>query len=223
MSLVTRVTRDGVIDLRDLLRRAVAIVSLIALLGTIGLPGSRSAAAQESAGERGSGTPSSRVDPAALKDEGNVPDVLAAPGLSKGVDAIIAEIRKREVDLAVREQRVAERERAVVELEQLIEKRSIDLDRIRQEVEDRIAEWTAQGPDRVTQLASVYSSMPAERAGELLGRLDLDLAVAVVRNMKKKSSAGVLAAMRPDRALQLSRRILKPLDPGTDAPAAPRN
>lgn len=162
------------------------------------------------------------IDEAALKEGEAEVDLLNAPGLSRGVDAIIAEIRKREVDLALREQRVAERERAVVELESMIEERATDLDRVRQEVEDRIAAWSSQGPDRVTQLADVYASMPADKAGKLLEKLDLDLAVSVLRSMKKKSSASVLSAMRADRALRLSRRILRPLDPGTDAPAARR-
>ena len=35
--------------------------------------------------------------------------------------------------------------------------------------------------------------------------------------------AGVLAAMSPDRALSVSRRMLKPLDPTTDSPAAKAN
>ncbi|MFK7898854.1 MAG: MotE family protein [Myxococcota bacterium] len=156
------------------------------------------------------------------KTDGNGPEILNVPGLSKGVDAIVAEIRKREVGIALREQRVAERERAVVELESLVESRAMELDRIRQEVEDRIMEWSAQGQDRVDQLSSVYSSMPPVKAGDLLSKLDLDLAVSVIRSMKKKSSAGVLAAMRPDRALEVSRRLLKPLDPKTDAPAARR-
>jgi len=177
---------------------------------------------ETAAGKRApaSGGPSRAAE---LRDAGDAPMLLSAPGLSKGVDAIIAEIRKREVDLALREQRVAERERSVVELESMIEKRALELDRIRQEVEDRIESWTAQGPDRVAQLSSVYSAMPPNKAGDLLGKLDLDLAVAVVRGMKKKKSAGVLAAMRPDRALKLSRRLLTPLDPRTDAPAARRN
>lgn len=155
-----------------------------------------------------------------LKEAGSGPDLLNAPGLSKGVDAIIAEIRKREVDLALREQRVAERERSVVEIEALIEKRAIELDRIRAEVEDRIGDWSSQGQDRVLQLSNVYSSMPPAKAGSLLGKLDLDLTVSIIRGMKKKSSAGVLGAMRADRALMVSRRMLKPLDPTTDAPAA---
>ena len=160
------------------------------------------------------------IDPDALKEGKAAVDLLNAPGLSRGVDAIIEEIRKREVEIALREQRIAERERAVVELEEMIVKRSTDLDRVRQEVEDRIAEWSSQGRDRVTQLADVYAAMPPEKAGRLLDKLDLDLAVSVVRNMKKKSSAAVLGAMRSDRALLVSRRMLKPLDPSSDAPAA---
>lgn len=160
------------------------------------------------------------IDSKALRDGEAEIDLLNAPGLSRGVDAIIAEIRKREVELALREQRVAERERAVVELEGMIDKRATDLDRIREEVENRIEDWSRQGQDRVSQLADVYSSMPPERAGSLLNKLELDLAVSVVRSMKKKSSASVLAAMRADRALLVSRRMLKPLDPNTDSPAA---
>ena len=197
------------------MKNRIAGIILVGCL-TLGPGGLRAAEDAES-------TPGEVTDRASLKEEGDAPRFLNAPGLSKGVDAIIAEIRKREVDLALREQRVAERERAVAELESLIEKRSVQLDRIREEIEDRISDWTAQGQDRVTQLANVYSSMPPTKAGALLGKLDLDLAVSIIRGMKKKSSAGVLAAMRPDRALEVSRRMLKPLDPTTDAPAAKAN
>ena len=143
--------------------------------------------------------------------------------LSAGVDVIIEGVRQRDLELLRREQAVAERERAVAELESLIDTRTGELDRIRREIEDRIRGWSSEGPDRVEQLASIYSAMSAQRAGELLGQLELDLAVSVVRAMKKKYSAAALAAMRPDRALQLSRRLLAPLDPRTDAPAKRRN
>ncbi len=201
-------------------RRLPGIALSIVLL--CGLAGSFRVQAQGADVEGDPGSQEMPDQARSLRDDGGGPDLLRAPGLSKGVDSIIAEIRKREVDLALREQRVAERERSVVELEAMIETRSMELDRIRQEIEDRIAEWTSQGQDRVGQLANVYSSMPPDKAGELLGRLDLDLAVSVLRGMKKKSSAGVLAAMKPDRALLVSRRLLKPLDPRTDPPAAKR-
>jgi flagellar motility protein MotE (MotC chaperone) len=183
----------------------------------------KEASAFDSSGADGGSDEESLLEASAWKDGRSTLDLLNAPGLSRGVDAIIAEIRKRELDLAVREQRAAERERAVAELEARLEQRTRTLDRIRQEVEDRIAAWSEQGPDRVQQMADVYAAMAPERAGRLLDQLDLDLAVSVVRSMKKKSSASVLAAMKPERALLVSRRILSPLDPRTDVPAARAN
>lgn len=177
--------------------------------------------AQEVATEGDGDAPKpSTADPGTLKEGRSPVDLLNAPGLSRGVDSIIAEIRKREIALALREQRVAERERAAAEIETRLDDKAIGLDRIREEVENRISRWSSQGEDRVQQLANVYSAMPPQKAGKLLDQLDLDLSVEVVRHMKKKSSANVLGAMRSERALMISRRILMPLDPRTDAPAA---
>ena len=149
-----------------------------------------------------------------------VATLLAGPGFSKGVDSILAEIQAREALLARRELELGEREGAVKELESMVAKRADELEKIRAEVETRILAWSSQGQDRIEQLSGVYAVMPAAESAALLGKLDLDLAVAVIQKMKKKISANVLAAMRPDRALQVSRRILQPLDPATDAPPA---
>ena len=56
------------------------------------------------------------IDPDALREGRATVDLLNAPGLSRGVDAIIEEIRKREVELSLREQRIAERERAEIDI-----------------------------------------------------------------------------------------------------------
>lgn len=195
-------------------RRVVEVLPLMAVV--LCLVAGMAEAASETDGEV------EVSDKASMVRAGKGPALLNAPGLSKGVDAIIEKIRTREVDLAVREQMLAERERTVVELEAVIDQRAMELDRIRKEVEERITTWSAQGQDRVSQLAGVYSSMPAQKAGALLGKLDLDLSVSIIRGMKKKNSAGALAAMRPDRALLVSQRMLRPLDPRADAPASPK-
>ena len=148
--------------------------------------------------------------------------LLSGPGYSRGVDSILAEVQAREVAIAQRELELGEREAAVKELEVMVAQRAGELERIRAEVENRILAWTSQGQDRIGQLSGVYAAMPPGDVAELLGKLDLDLAVSVIRQMKKKVSASVLAAMRPDRALLISRRILQPLDPATDGgPAHP--
>jgi flagellar export protein FliJ len=170
----------------------------------------------------------SRAQPASpppLRDgSAGLPDatasLLAGPGFSKGVDLILAEVRGRELELARRELELGERESAVKELETMVAERAGELEKIRANVETRILAWSAQGGDRIEQLSGVYSAMPPADAANLLAKLDLDLAVSVIRQMKKKVSASVLAAMKPDRALLVSRRILQPLDPRTDPPPA---
>lgn len=181
--------------------------SLLALIVSIGLlapPGA--GRAEEASGPAAGGA--------------TLASLVSGPGFSKGVDSILAEVKAREALLARRELELAEREGAVKELEAMVAERAGELERIRAEVEKRILAWSAQGQDRIEQLSGVYSAMPPAEAAELLGKLDLDLCVSVIRQMKKKISASVLAAMRPDRALQVSRRILQPLDPATDAPPA---
>ena len=174
-------------------------------------------AARAKAPASAAGAESAPADSATGRD---ISGLLAGPGFSKGVDSILAEVQAREALLARRELELSEREGAVEELESMVAERANELEKIRAEVENRILAWSSQGQDRIEQLSGVYAVMPAAEAAELLGKLDLDLAVAVIRKMKKKISANVLAAMKPDRALQVSRRILQPLDPATDAPPA---
>ncbi len=150
----------------------------------------------------------------------DISGLLAGPGFSKGVDSILAEVQKREAVIAQRELEIGEREGAVAELEAMVAERARELEKIRAEIETRIVAWSTQEQDRIAQLSGVYAAMPPAEAAALLGRLDLDLAVSVIRQMKKKVSASVLAAMKPERALQVSRRILQPLDPATDGPPA---
>lgn len=146
--------------------------------------------------------------------------LLSGPGFSKGVDLILSEVRAREVEIARRELELGEREAAAKELESMVAERAAELEKVRAEVEARILAWTTQGQDRIEQLSGVYSVMPPSEAAGLLAKLDLDLSVSIIQKMKKKVSASVLAAMKPERALLVSRRILQPLDPRTDGPPA---
>lgn len=175
---------------------------------------------REGSGEAKADASTESAEKPAESEHVDLAPLLSGPGYSRGVDAILAEVQAREVAIAQRELELGEREAAVKELESMVAERAAELEKIRTEVEDRIAAWTAQGQDRVGQLSGVYAAMPPGDVAELLGRLDLDLAVSVIRQMKKKVSASVLAAMRPERALLISRRILQPLDPATDGPPA---
>ena len=153
---------------------------------------------------------------ASTPDGGGLGKVAQAAGLSRGVESLIAEIRKQSFSLEKRDRELSRREEAVKKLEALLDQRVAEVEQMRAEVERRIDSWVALDGDRVDNLSKVYSTMPPERAAALLSGLELDLSVAIVQRMKKKHSAAVLAAMRSERALVISRRLLDPLDPDTD-------
>ncbi|MBK7947306.1 MAG: hypothetical protein IPK00_00775 [Deltaproteobacteria bacterium] len=201
--------------------RSSLLVGLVCLLFSapfVARAESAKASAVEAAGAAEGSARSKGESDAALPDA--TAALLSGPGFSKGVDLILSEVRAREVEIARRELELGEREAAVKELEAMVAERAGELEKIRGEVEARILAWTRQGQDRIEQLSGVYAVMPPAEAADLLAKLDLDLAVSIIQKMKKKVSASVLAAMKPERALLVSRRILQPLDPATDAPPA---
>ena len=72
------------------------------------------------------------------------------------------------------------------------------------------------------QLAKLYAAMPPARAANLLSGLDLDLSVEIIRKMKQKPAAALLASMKSKRALAISRRLTDPLASPPRGPAAAR-
>lgn len=156
--------------------------------------------------------PAAAQEKAAGAASPGAPDVQS---LSPGVDRLLAELRGREAELRERERSLERRERSVDEIEARLERRIGQLEALRQQIEERIASWSAQGGEPVDDLARVYGAMPPEKAAGLLEELELDLAVQVMGEMKRKQSAAVLAAMNRERALALSRRLARPLEPAT--------
>jgi len=126
--------------------------------------------------------------------------------------------RERELDLLTRE--LYERERSIEEREAHIDDRIGELERIREtiearieESERRITEWDARAGDRAKRLSKVYAEMPPGRAAPLLEQLDPDLATQILSTMKQKDAAAVMALMSDERAVGLSQRVARPVEP----------
>ena len=62
---------------------------------------------------------------------------------------------------------------------------------------------------KVKKLVGVYSKMRPEQAVPRLIRLDDDLALEVLYQMKSKTQAKMLAAMDPMMAAEISQRIME--------------
>lgn len=57
------------------------------------------------------------------------------------------------------------------------------------------------------KLAKVYEAMPAKEAAAILSGMDVDIVLEVLRNMKERPAAQVLAALDPGRAAALSNML----------------
>lgn len=127
------------------------------------------------------------------------------------VEPLLAELRTRSVDLDRRERELEVRERSLAELEALVSARLQEVAEMRDVVETRIDAWQKQSGERIGRLAKIYASMPPGSAAALIDQLDANLATQILRKMKHKQSAAVLARISSERALTLSRQVAHPL------------
>ncbi len=141
-------------------------------------------------------------------------DAAASGALS--ADRLLLEIRDRQAIFDRRERELEAREAAVSELETRVAARIEELQALRAELAEGLSSLDEESDLRVRQLAKMYAAMPPDRAAPLLEEIDRDLATAVLRRMKHKKSAAVLALLSKPAALSLSRRVALPLVRGEE-------
>lgn len=140
------------------------------------------------------------------------------------VERLLQQLGQRGAALDRREQEVAARERSIAELEAEVSRRLGELETLRGQIEARLAGFKKENGDSVQRLVKVYAEMPPAQAAHLLESLDPVLATDVVRRMKHKQAAAILALMTPATALRISELVARPLANVTavGGPTAPR-
>ena len=127
------------------------------------------------------------------------------------IEPLLTEVRTRQAELDRRERELDQRERSLTELEKIVSARLGEVREMRDVVDSRIAAWQNQTGKRIAQLAKIYASMPPANAAGLIDDLDANLATQILRKMKYKKSAAVLARVSRERALTVSRQVAHPL------------
>ena len=139
---------------------------------------------------------------ASSESEGEVP---------YSIEPLLAEVRTRQSELDRRERELDQRERSLAELEAIVSTRLEEVSEMRELVDARIDAWQKESGRRIKQLAKIYASMPPNSAAGLIDDLDAELATQILRRMRHKQSAAVLARLSRKRALTVSRQVAHPL------------
>lgn len=90
-------------------------------------------------------------------------------------------------------------------LEEEVDKKIEQLNQLRQQIEDLLAEKDAEELNRIEELARMYERMNTEKAAQILASIDEQLAVAILGEMRTKAAAGILNDMDREKAASLTR------------------
>lgn len=220
-----------------------AILALGAAKISLGAKSAEQSAASPSTGSRLGMLALPNTGPAENEQNGLIPKLpepalpsINAPVEAKQQPALMAAVDRRPGNWSESEkQLLLELDTRRVELEKRregLDQREAELRNQAQALADRLAELKSltarlgqvrkeksqQYDARMEQLANVYASMAPNEAAPLIGKLDEETALSLLKKMPSKRMGQILSGMEPDRAVRLT-KILSERASTEDIPA----
>lgn len=162
-----------------------------------------------------------------LPDVGEVPeDMTPAPtvddddpladgdfsDMSSGEIRLLHDLADRRKELERRERRLQEREALLRSVEkQLIDKQE-QLNRIKAEIDEMLQVYQGEQKDEERKLVNIYSNMKPKAAAAIFNDMDMETLLAVLRGMKERNVAPIMARMNPEKARLVTRELAEVRD-----------
>lgn len=141
----------------------------------------------------------------APKSEGDKP--LDPVLFTRSEIELLQDLSKRRKELDAREQAVIQKEGLLTAAEDRIEKKIVELEKVRAEIEALVKTYDEQEEEEIKGLVAIYEKMKPKDAARIFDELDMDILLRVFDRMKASKSAPVLANMRPQKAKEVTSRI----------------
>ena len=155
------------------------------------------------------------------------PPVPAAPAVAEGPPpvsdserSLLQELRQRRQDLDLRTAAVAARESVLAASEQKLSVRLTELQTIQKQLEDMDAAHKQKEDAGWQGLVKLYEDMKPRDAATIFNDLAMPVLLQVVGRMKDAKAAGVMAAMNPEKARDVTEQLAR-MRTGHDAASAP--
>jgi len=120
---------------------------------------------------------------------------------------LLQDLSKRRKELDAREQTVIQKEGLLTAAEDRIDKKIVELQKVRTEIEGLIKTYDEQEEKEIKSLVQIYEKMKPKDAARIFDELDMSILLRVFDRMKASKSASVLANMRPQKAKEVTSRI----------------
>ena len=171
-------------------------------------------------GEAAAATEAETADAPASAEEG------ITTRFSKSETSVLESLAARREELARRSQTLDTREQLLAAAEKRVEERIEELKEIESRINTRLGEQDAENEARLAGVVAMYETMKPKDAARIFERLDMGVLIEVAKRMQPRKLAGVLAAMDPVAAqdltveLALGTHVDAEQVPGADAGAA---
>jgi len=138
-----------------------------------------------------------------LPDQPVLPDSLEIGG-SAAERAVLESLGRRRETLQQQEGQLDLREKLLKATEERIQKRVDELKKLEERIEAAVAEKKQQEENEIAGLVTMYENMKPKDAARIFDRLSLPILMKVVRQMKPRKMADILARMSPEAAERLT-------------------
>ena len=135
------------------------------------------------------------------------PRTTSATGLTSEEVALFNSLDDRKKQLDVKEAELKKLEEELHNQKVELEKRLGQLEQLRTQIGNQLQERVNTDAEQVDKLVAFYSSMKPVTAAKIIEKLNEDLAVEVLRKMKKKEAAEIMNMIEADKAQRLSEKF----------------
>lgn len=132
---------------------------------------------------------------------------------SSGEQQLLLELNARRTELEKKEQSLEEREVDLQNQSQALAEKLTELKTLTSKIQQVRLEKDNQYEARLEQLAQVYASIAPSEAAPMIGKLDEETALALLKRMPNKRMGQILTQMEPQRAVDLTKSLTKLEDP----------
>ncbi len=120
---------------------------------------------------------------------------------------LLQELAERRNVLDARERQLEEREALLKAAEQRLVEKQTELNATKSELKALLKEQDAQEKAKVKQLVAIYENMKPQDAANIFDDLEMPVLLQVIKNMKERKVAPVIASMSTEKARELTKEL----------------
>ena len=120
---------------------------------------------------------------------------------------LLQELAERRNVLDARERQLEEREALLKAAEQRLVEKQTELNATKGELKALLKEQDAQEKAKIKQLVAIYSNMKPQDAANIFNDLEMPVLLQVIKNMKERKVAPVIASMSTEKARELTKEL----------------